>query len=64
LPFHSFSTFLPDSQTGLSDHDLLAEQRLRLIALSRRALALAVGRGMLTLFTTRPIITQARACNF
>ncbi|EGD73279.1 hypothetical protein PTSG_12238 [Salpingoeca rosetta] len=46
-------------EMGTSDHDFLVEQKRRLLFLSNRTFALAVGRGMLTLASLRPIPTQA-----
>jgi len=43
----------------MSDHDLAAEQKAFLVFAMQRLLALPVGRGMFTLNTVRPIITQA-----
>eukprot|EP00038_Savillea_parva_P003749 m.129705 g.129705 ORF g.129705 m.129705 type:complete len:728 (-) comp11271_c0_seq1:3845-6028(-) len=43
----------------MSDHDLAAEQKSYLLQAIQRQLALPVGRGMFTLNTVRPIITQA-----
>ena len=53
------SAYLCDlPQGGFNDHEMLEEQRRRLLAKSRRTLTLSVGRGMLTLFTAHPAITQ------
>lgn len=52
----------------MSDHDFAAEQKAQLLLTAQRTLATSVGRGMFTLNTIRPIITQAirvppvRAC--
>lgn len=43
----------------MSDHDLLAEQKVQLQILTQRTMALAVGRGMYSLSTMRPTITEA-----
>eukprot|EP00041_Stephanoeca_diplocostata_P023439 m.576909 g.576909 ORF g.576909 m.576909 type:complete len:1553 (-) comp22291_c1_seq1:277-4935(-) len=43
----------------MSDHDFAAEQKAQLLLVVQRTLATSVGRGMFTLNTVRPIITQA-----
>ncbi|XP_045597695.1 anaphase-promoting complex subunit 1 isoform X2 [Procambarus clarkii] len=42
----------------VSDHDFLEEQERHLYALCIRTMSLPVGRGMFTLFTSAPIITE------
>lgn len=44
---------------GVSDHDFLEEQERQLYSLSIRTMALPMGRGMFTLCTHSPIITEA-----
>lgn len=44
---------------GVTDHEYLAEQKLQLAVLCLRTMALGVGRGMLTLHTARPVVTQS-----
>ena len=43
----------------ISDHDLVQQQQQRLEVLCKRTLALPTGRGMLTLGTLRPMLTEA-----
>jgi anaphase-promoting complex subunit 1 len=43
----------------LSDHDQLHEQQARLLLLCRRAMALPVGRGMFSLASASPRLTEA-----
>lgn len=43
----------------MSEHDFAAEQKYQLQVLSQAAMAVPVGRGMYTLNTIRPLITQA-----
>jgi len=42
----------------MSDHDFLQQQRLKLQTISQRTMAISVGRGMFTLSTMHPVITQ------
>lgn len=46
------------SQPGQTDHDLIQEQQKKLLTLSRRTLAVCVGRGMFTLSTTEPLLFE------
>eukprot|EP00516_Mucochytrium_quahogii_P003269 CAMPEP_0203751382 /NCGR_PEP_ID=MMETSP0098-20131031/5463_1 /ASSEMBLY_ACC=CAM_ASM_000208 /TAXON_ID=96639 /ORGANISM=" , Strain NY0313808BC1" /LENGTH=2329 /DNA_ID=CAMNT_0050641079 /DNA_START=277 /DNA_END=7263 /DNA_ORIENTATION=+ len=41
-----------------SDHELVATQQAKLLLISRRTMALQVGRGMITLGTVRPLLTD------
>ena len=43
----------------MSDHDFAAEQKYQLQVFIQRCMAVTVGRGMYTLNTVRPLITQA-----
>eukprot|EP00049_Salpingoeca_infusionum_P010108 m.171067 g.171067 ORF g.171067 m.171067 type:complete len:1824 (+) comp14546_c0_seq5:148-5619(+) len=43
---------------GMNDHDFLTAQTVRLAVISQRTCALSVGRGMLTLCTFKPVMTQ------
>ena len=43
----------------LSDHDLVNAQQSRLLLLCRRSMALPVGRGMFTLASAPPRLTEA-----
>lgn len=43
----------------LSDHDMVNEQQQRLLLLCRRSMALPVGRGMFTLSSAPPVLTEA-----
>lgn len=53
LPVH----LPPAVISGLSDHEVVAEQQARLLTLARRALGSCVGRGMLTLWTApQPLV--------
>ncbi|CAB4041846.1 Hypothetical predicted protein, partial [Paramuricea clavata] len=42
----------------VSDHDFVQEQEARLLMICKRTLSLSVGRGMLTLATSRPTLTE------
>lgn len=42
----------------VSDHELVAAQQQKLLQLSKRTMALGVGRGMITLSTVRPLLTD------
>ncbi|XP_046858377.1 anaphase-promoting complex subunit 1-like isoform X2 [Xenia sp. Carnegie-2017] len=42
----------------VSDHDFVQEQEARLLLMSKRTLSLSVGRGMFSLATCRPIVTE------
>ncbi|EDO40201.1 predicted protein [Nematostella vectensis] len=41
-----------------SDHDFIQEQETKLLLMCKRVMALSVGRGMFTLATSRPILTE------
>lgn len=43
----------------MSDHDFAAEQKYQLQVFIQRCMGVTVGRGMYTLNTVRPLITQA-----
>ena len=50
---------LPASQQqGLSEHELIEEREKQLLVLCIRVMALSVGRGMLTLHTATPTVTE------
>lgn len=50
---------LPASQQqGLSEHELIEEREKQLLVLCIRIMALSIGRGMLTLHTASPIVTE------
>jgi len=42
----------------MSDHELVAAQQAKLLLISRRTMALSVGRGMITYDTVRPLLTD------
>lgn len=42
----------------MSDHDFLVQQKLKLQTICQRTMAVGIGRGMFTLSTMHPIITQ------
>ncbi|KAL9954101.1 hypothetical protein ACROYT_G041596 [Oculina patagonica] len=42
----------------VSDHDFLLEQETRLLMMCKRTMALPVGRGMFTMATSRPVLTE------
>ncbi|XP_048585959.1 anaphase-promoting complex subunit 1 isoform X2 [Nematostella vectensis] len=42
----------------VSDHDFIQEQETKLLLMCKRVMALSVGRGMFTLATSRPILTE------
>ncbi|XP_077996954.1 anaphase-promoting complex subunit 1-like [Glandiceps talaboti] len=42
----------------VSDHDYIEEQEMRLLSVCHRTMSLPVGRGMFTLCTSRPVITE------
>ncbi|XP_070577566.1 anaphase-promoting complex subunit 1-like [Ptychodera flava] len=42
----------------VSDHDFIEEQENRLLSICQRTMSLPVGRGMFTLCTSRPVITE------
>lgn len=53
------SVVLPQSQQqGLSEHELIEEREKQLLLLCIRVMALSVGRGMLTLHTSTPTVTE------
>ena len=48
----------PSQQQGLSEHELIEEREKQLLVLCIRVMALSVGRGMLTLHTATPTVTE------
>lgn len=53
---------LPASQQqGLSEHELIEEREKQLLVLCIRVMALPIGRGMFTLHTTTPTVTETLA---
>jgi len=42
----------------VSDHDFIQEQETRLLMMCKRTMALPVGRGMFTMATSRPVLTE------
>ncbi|XP_033629947.1 anaphase-promoting complex subunit 1-like [Asterias rubens] len=42
----------------VSDHEFIEEQEMRLLMVSMRTMALSVGRGMFTLRTSHPVVTE------
>ena len=47
-----------DRGPEVSDHELVAAQQAKLLQLSKRTMALGVGRGMITMSTVRPLLTD------
>ncbi|XP_038074683.1 anaphase-promoting complex subunit 1-like isoform X2 [Patiria miniata] len=42
----------------VSDHEFIEEQEMRLLVVSQRTMALSIGRGMFTLCTSHPVVTE------
>ncbi|XP_022110916.1 anaphase-promoting complex subunit 1-like isoform X2 [Acanthaster planci] len=42
----------------VSDHEFIEEQEMRLLVVSQRTMALPIGRGMFTLCTSHPVVTE------
>eukprot|EP01133_Synstelium_polycarpum_P002635 gene2635-3039_t len=58
LSFSTKTTVVHQQETGVSDHDYLAQLQARLLLAATRTLALPIGAGALSIGATRPLPTE------